>query len=93
MKAWPENALGFVYSAARDAMQIQSEGEAPRRTYTENWHELRLLESDVVELVGEIDALAVKYAMRQSPRGKNYVVHSGLAPEPKLRNRSAPNAP
>ncbi len=88
-----EKASSLVFAATDDGVQISSIGEAPRRTYNEIWRDLRLLEADAVALAEEIEALLAKYAERESRRGKTYLMHAGLAPGAKLRNRSAPGAP
>jgi hypothetical protein len=88
-----EKALGLVYAASEDGLRISSDGESPRRTSTENWHELRLLDDDAVALVRELDELAAKYVERHSRRGRAYLMHTGIAREPTLRIRSAPGAP
>lgn len=64
---------------------------AGERPYTDGWLTMRLDESAARELAGELESLFEKYSARGGRH--RYIVHAGVAREPKVRWRSAADGP
>jgi hypothetical protein len=88
-------ALGVAAAGTGDGAAaitfIEPAARAQRRPYTDAWHVLRLDRSDAEALAEELEAVIERYAGRRGVR--RYVVHAGLAAEPKVRWRSAEDRP
>lgn len=81
--------LGF---AAKDREgfsidMIETEEDLSVRHFTDGWMAMRLTEEDARELSVALEALLQRYVDRIGPR--RYIVHAGLAPDPRVRWRSA----
>ncbi|CAB4878515.1 unannotated protein [freshwater metagenome] len=69
---------------------IESDGATRARPYADGWMTFHLTSQEVLEFTGELHALLAKFADRTGPR--RYIVHAGLAPDPRHRWRSANDA-
>jgi hypothetical protein len=81
--------LSFAaYGESGSAIDLEeTDAERAARSYTDGWRMIDLSEEDAIEFSRELEALHGKYERRPGPR--TYIVHAGIAPDPKFRWRSA----
>ncbi|HEX9259137.1 MAG TPA: hypothetical protein VF855_06335 [Acidimicrobiales bacterium] len=65
------------------------EGEAGSHRWTDSWGLLRLSSDHARDLVRELEDIANRYAAMTDAGGRRFVVHLGVAPDPRHRWRSA----
>ena len=84
-------SFGLSFAAYGESGSVidleETDAERAARSYTDGWRMMELTEDDAIEFSRELEALHEKYAARGGPR--TYLVHAGIAPEPKFRWRSA----
>ncbi|MFN8023665.1 MAG: hypothetical protein U0Q03_19200 [Acidimicrobiales bacterium] len=81
--------LSFAaYGESGSAIDLEeTDAERAARSYTDGWRMIDLDEDDAIEFSRELEALHLKYERRKGAR--TYIVHTGIAPDPKFRWRSA----
>ena len=81
--------LGFSSDAPKSVAvkMVETDEHKTERPYNDGWHTLALTEADARRLSSEMEALVDRYIGRNGP--KRYIVHYGLAADPRHRWRSA----
>lgn len=79
--------IGFAFSTEGSGVAIQVDGIDSGGPYTDAWGRLRLTADQATSLAAEMEALVAKYQGGTS--GGYYLIHAGLAAEPRRRFRSA----
>jgi hypothetical protein len=70
------------------AIQLRDRpGHERGREFTDGWAVFELTEEDAIQLGRDIEALIERYSLKSGPR--KFIVHGGVAPEPRHRWRSA----
>ncbi|MCU1388021.1 MAG: hypothetical protein JWL72_1359 [Ilumatobacteraceae bacterium] len=87
-------SLGFSSDAPHSfaVEMVESDAERAVRGYTDAWMSVRLTADDARQFSRDLEAVIERYVARdvgRRDRGKRYLVHAGIAPEPKVRWRSA----
>ena len=84
-------ATGLSFAAHGETGTVidldEDEVDGQARRYTDGWRTISLDDDDALALPREIEAVIERYASRGGRR--EYVLHAGIAPEPRFRWRSA----
>lgn len=89
LEATPDAGLSFAAYGDTGMVIDLDEDDLDRqaRRYTDGWRTISLDDDDALALAREIEAVIERYASRGGRR--EYVLHAGIAPEPRFRWRSA----